>query len=121
MTVSLDYIFIIAHLCAVVNRLFNFFLRFVREITPSDFSFSSQGRYRKGLATECLSFSLTLYANYTIRLWYCQGVFLVSEIFFIEPRTKRPRGHFFFWAVSPLDNYHYSRLFAKRKMANYTK
>lgn len=39
-----------------------------------------------------------------------KGFFLVSEIFFIEPRTKHPRGHLFFWAVSPLDTYYYTRI-----------
>ena len=31
-----------------------------KRITPRGFSFPSQGRYRKGLATECLSFLLDL-------------------------------------------------------------
>ena len=35
-------------------------MRLREGITPRGFSYSSQGRYRKGLATECLSFPLSL-------------------------------------------------------------
>lgn len=57
-------------------------------ITPSDFSYTSQGRYRKSLATECLSFPFH-YNYYNTFGAVCQVFFDNFEDFILQSYRRQ--------------------------------